>query len=181
MNGSGLPPFIPARYTPPMLFLRAFVFLALCATPALALSCMPYFAEQAFLDAQASSDRYVIVHGRLDFNPADLPTTDMLNQERAQPDNLFGATLTGFSLTGAGYNNRFVRQIRVNAQCFGPWCSSLEAGADYLAFLKQEPGGYLLEISPCGGMAFANPPERVLQSIHECLLGGRCEPPIPER
>ncbi len=159
----------------------ALLVLALAASPAQALSCRPYFAEQAFRDADASPDRYVVVHGRLDFNPADLPGADVPALSQLPRDNFFTATLTGFSLTGSGFDARFVRPIRVNAQCFGPWCATLEPGSDYLAFLKQEPQGYLLELSPCGGMAFANPSERVLQSMHECLLGGRCEPPIPER
>jgi len=163
-----------------MVFLRIFVFVALSATPALALSCMPYFPEQAFLDAQASSDRYVIVHGRLDFNPADLPQVDFNHQEDVRPDNMFGATLTGFSLTGSGYNARFVREIRVNAQCFGPWCAAIQSGEDYLVFLKKQDG-YLLEINPCGGMAFAQPSERILRRIHGCLLGDECAPPVPER
>lgn len=165
-----------------MFLLRAFslLILALAASPAQALSCPPYFAEQAFRDADASPDRYVVVHGRLDFNPAGLPAA-IFPEQPPPRDNLFTATMTGFSLTGSGFDARFVRQIRVNAQCFGPWCATLEPGGDYLVFLKQEPGGYILELSPCGGKAFANPSERVLQSMRECLLGGRCVPSIPER
>lgn len=160
-----------------MLFLRALVLLALTASPALALSCLPYSPEQAFLDAEASVDRYVVVHGQLEFNPADLPQVDYGGHP--WPDNFFNATLTGFSLTGAGFDARFVRRIRVNARCFGQWCGQAVPGSDVLAFLRKEPGGYLLELLPCGGMAFADPSEAVLNTIHECLLGEACTPPDP--
>ena len=168
------------------MLVRALIFAlltlpALGASPALAFSCRPYFAEQAFQDADASPDRYVVVHGRIDFNPADLPGGVSPQLQGVPADNFFGATVTGFSLTGTGFDARFVREIRVNAQCFGPWCASLKAGGDYLAFLKQQQDGYLLELSPCGGMAFGDPSERMLRKMHQCLLRGECEPPVPER
>lgn len=157
--------------------LTLLAFVTLPFGPVLALSCMPYSSEQAFQDASDSPDRYIVVHGMLDFNPADLPLVDMTHQELIAPETLFGATLTGFSLTGSGFDARFVRQIRVNVQCYGPWCGSLTPGREHLTFLKREGGGYLLEINPCGGFAFANPSRALLGKIHECLLGADCEPP----
>ena len=158
-----------------MLFLRILVFLALSATPALALSCLPYFPEQAFLDAEASPDRYVVVHGHLDFNPDDMPRVDYGGHP--WPDNLLGATLSGFSLTGSGFDARFVRKVQVNLRCAGVWCGQLQPGQMVLAFLKKENGGYLLEQLPCGGMAFPEPTEAVLERMHQCLLGEECTPP----
>ena len=150
---------------------------ALTATPALALSCMPYSPQQAFQDANASPDRYIIARGQLDFNPAKLPVVDMERQDATPPDNYFNATLTGFSLTATGFNARFVRQIRVNVQCYGPWCAGLNPGSDYMVFLKQDGSEYLLETNPCGGFAFGEPSGETLNTIHQCLLGEACEPP----
>ncbi|MCP5039362.1 MAG: hypothetical protein GY945_17360 [Rhodobacteraceae bacterium] len=152
-------------------------FSILNASPALALSCMPYSPQQAFQDASASPDAYVIVHGRLEFNPADLPVVDMERQMDTLPDNYLNASLTGFSLTGAGFNARFVRQIKVNVQCYGPWCASLTPGHDYLTFLKKDGHRYLLETNPCSGFAFADPSDELLHDIYRCLLGEECEPP----
>lgn len=154
----------------------ALIVLIFPTAPVHALSCMPYSPVQAFLDAQASPDRYIIVHGRIELNPADLPEGGIRNLEKLQPDNFLPASVTGFSLTGSGYNARFVRQIRVNAQCYASWCASLRPGMEYLVFLKKE-NGYLLEINPCGGMAFAEPDAVMLNKIHECLLGEECLPP----
>ncbi len=157
-----------------ILALLAPFLLVLNPLPAQALSCLPYSPEQAFLNAQESPDRYVIVHGRLDFNPADLPQVEYGGHP--WPDNRFFATLTGFSLTGAGFTARFVRQIRVNAKCLGQWCGLIEPGRDYLVFLKKD-SGYLLELAPCGGMAFAEPDEALLERVHQCLLGEECGQP----
>lgn len=151
--------------------------LMLTAQPTLALSCMPYSPEQAFWDAAASPDRYVVVHGRLDFNPQLLPQVDWTGQDQAPPDTEFAASFTGFSLTRNGFDARFVRSIRVRVQCFGPWCASLEPGRDYLAFLKKQGGGYLLETNPCGGFAFAAPTPEMIGRIETCFQGGPCDPP----
>lgn len=153
-----------------------FALSILVTGPAFALSCMPYSARQAFQDASDSPDRYVVVHGQLAFNPADLPVVDMSHQDRIQPDNFMRASLTGFSLTGSGFNARFVQQIQVNVQCFGPWCGSISSGPDYLMFLKQTSTGYLLETDPCGGFAFYDPAPETLNDMHQCLLGEECQP-----
>lgn len=151
--------------------------MALVASPVLALSCIPYSPRHAFQDASASPDRYVVAHGQLDFDPALLPVVDMARQADTPPDTFFGASLTGFSLTGSGFNARMVQQIQVNVQCYGPWCAGLGAGQEYLMFLKQTDAGYLLETNPCGGYAFQDPTPETLHDMHQCLLGEECAPP----
>ena len=163
-----------------MLLFRALLLLALTSGPALALSCFPYSPQRAFGEAQQSPDPYIVVHGQIDFNPADMPGRDPAAAIPPARDNFLHATFTGFSLTGRGFTARFVRQIRVNVQCLGPWCGVLEPGGEYLAFLRKEPGGsYLLEVDPCYGKAFANPGEEVLAAMRACLLGEDCVQPIP--
>ena len=152
-------------------------FLAVVASPVSALSCLPYSPQQAFTEAERASDRYVVARGQIDFNPADLPKVDMQQQDRVRPDNFLAAGFTGFSLTGRGFTARFVRQIRVNVKCLGPWCGSLVPGQDYLAFIRKDRGGYLLEVGPCYGKAFADPDEALLADMRACLLGEPCEGP----
>ena len=77
-------------------------------------------------------------------------------QQDTPPHTYFGATMTGFSLTGRGFIARFVQPIRVHVECYGPWCASLTSGAMYLTFLKVTDEGYLLETNPCSGFAFAD-------------------------
>lgn len=148
----------------------------LLAGPALALSCMPYGVTDAFLAADGSQSDYIVVHGRLDFDAANLPATDWDRQDLTPPETLFAGRLSGRSLTRAGFTAPFESTIAINVQCFGPWCSSLAAGADYLAFLKREGGGYLLETNPCGGFAFGAPSREMLDAVVSCFQGGRCEP-----
>ncbi len=158
-------------------FLAAVFFSVMSAGPVTALSCVQYPPEQAFQDASASPDSYVIVHGKLSFNPADLPLGFDERGGGPTKETLFSASVVGFSLTAAGFNNRFIRNIKVHAACIGPWCASLGTGEDYLLFLKKVDQNYLLEITPCPGFAFANPNAEVLNNIHQCLLGEACEPP----
>lgn len=148
----------------------------LIAGPAFALSCLPYSARQAFQDASESADLYVLVHGQLVFNRADLPVADMSQQGLIQPDNFLRARLSGDSLTEDGFTARFASRIDVNVQCFGPWCGGLSSGSDYLIFLKQTASGYLLETNPCGGFAFEAPQPATLDDMHQCLLGNECAP-----
>ncbi len=157
-------------------FLASLILSIFMAEPALALSCAPYSAQQAFLDASNAPEPYIIAHGQLEFNPGDLPDVDWEHQEATPQDTFLNASLTGFSLTGSGFNARFVRQIRVNVQCYGPWCASLRPGIEYLVFLKKEGGEYLLEVNPCSGYAFWEPSQDTLDDIHQCLLGESCEP-----
>ena len=165
-----------------MVFLRALLFAGVAALPApvLALSCAPTPPERAFQQAQASRDAYIVAVGQLDFNPDDLPVVTDPAVEQPAHDNVFRATLTGFFLTGSGFDARFVRQIRVNAQCIGPFCAALAPGQQYLAFLRQEGQGYVLEQSPCGGLGYPKPSDALLERMHQCLLGEECVAPDRE-
>ena len=156
--------------------------LALCLpSPALALSCMPYDAVLAYHDAAKSDDSYVVVLGDLTFDDGKLPVTDWEHQQDTPPDTLFQGTLTGHSLTHDGFTAPFDRTIRINVQCFGPWCSSLTPDIDYLTFLKQTDSGYLLEVNPCGGFAFGTPSQQVTDQIAACFRGERCVSPLSQR
>lgn len=155
--------------------------LTLIAAPALALSCMPYNAVQAYHDAQNASDAYLIVLGTLTFDEAQLPVVDWNKQEEVAPDNLFPAHLAGHSLARRGFVLPFREEITANVQCAGPWCSSLTNDEIYLAFLKQTDDGYLLETNPCGGFAFADPDPDILSRVKACVRGSGCDPDLLER
>ncbi len=118
--------------------------LTILASPAVALSCLPYNAVQAFLDAKNSPDPYLVVLGTLSFDEEHLPKVDWNKQENVKPDNVFPAYLAGHSLARRGFVLPFREDIMVNVQCAGPWCASLTAGEVYLAFLKQTTDGFEL-------------------------------------
>jgi len=158
--------------------IRALAFIAAIAAPlpGLALSCLPYGPVDAFWAAAESEDRYVVVRGRLDFNPARLPVVDWEKQEETPPLTTFNASFAGFSLTQEGFTARFVRTIRAEVACYGPWCSTLVPGAEVLGFLRKDGSSYVLATDPCGGFAFTNPTEEMVNSVVRCFRGGPCEP-----
>jgi len=148
----------------------------LAPVPGLALSCLPHSPVNAFWDAAESEDRYVVVLGTLDFNPARLPVVDWEKQEETVPLTTFNASFSGFSLTQQGFNARFVRTIRAEVACYGPWCATLAPGAEVLGFLRKDGLSYVLETNPCGGFAFTNPTDEMIESVVQCFRGGPCEP-----
>lgn len=150
-------------------------------TTASALSCRPYNAIAAYNDAAKSDDAYVVVHGTLRFDESKLPKVDWDRQEDVKPDNFLSGRIDGQSLTRAGFTAQFVRDIDINVQCYGPWCSGLTNGADFLVYLKKVGDDYLLETNPCGGFAFQDPDRAILSKVTACLNGKRCDPDLPRR
>lgn len=157
------------------------ILMTCLASPAIALSCMPYNATQAFIDAQAAPDPYLVVVGTITFDQEKLPRADRANQNNVKPDNRFHARVEGHSLAKRGFVLPFREEISVNVQCYGPWCSSLTNGETYLAFLKQTKDGYHLETNPCGGYAFGDPSGEMLYQMKSCMRGTGCDPKLPER
>lgn len=163
--------------------MRAFLALifSLIAVPAFALSCMPYNAVHAYLDADGDVAPYLIVLGRLTFDDTQLPHVDWRKPDEVRPDNRFTANLVGHSLTRQGFVTPFQDEITLNVQCAGPWCGGLDDDKDHLTFLKMTDGGLLLETGPCGGFAFVDPDPKVLSRIKACIRGEKCDPDLPRR
>lgn len=156
------------------MFLRSLIPALLLSTPALALSCLPYGPVEAYKDAEASEDAYIVVLGTLQFDESKLPKVDWEHQDQTPEYTFFTGHFTGHSLGGDGFVHPFDQQIEVNVQCFGPWCGGLTSGYEYLAYLRQTEGGFLLTTDPCGGMAFGHPDESVVRQVVRCGRGGRC-------
>ncbi|TYB77605.1 hypothetical protein [Maritimibacter fusiformis] len=154
-----------------MIRLIAFVAALSLPLPGLALSCLPYSHTQAFLDANAAAERYIVVTGRLDFDSRDLPGTDGVN---AAEDSTLSARVTGTSLSYAGFVTPFDRTIRVNVACAAMWCGQLDAGHHYLMFLRQGGGDWVLEQAPCTPMAFFEPTAQMEAEVVACMQGGPC-------
>lgn len=160
--------------------IRALLFVlgvAMCA-PAFALSCLPPDVAQSYIRAAEATEPYIVVRGQLSFDPARLPSTDMIPQ-RKPAHTLIPARLTGQALTRSGFDQAFDRAITLDVQCFGPWCASAVPGIEYLGFLERRDGGYVLAVDPCGGMAHPEPTPAMLDQVLTCLQGGPCAPKRP--
>ncbi len=148
--------------------------LALYApVPALALSCVAPSVERTYEFAQKSSAAYVVVHGKLTFNERKLPREGSTSQNPPKMTKI-PATLSGRSLSKAGFSTPFKQGITLEVSCFGPWCGSGENGMDVLAFVKKGKGGYTLAIDPCGGEVFVNPEPVKLKKVKTCFKRGKC-------
>ena len=154
----------------------AFCLALLLPVQAVALSCTPHYIEDAYNEAAASLDTYVVVRGDLRFDPNDLPEVDFAKQDEVPPETRIRARLTGQSLTQRGFLQPFAQDITLTVQCAGPWCAKPKQGA-HLAFLRQASEGYELVTHPCGAFAFAKPTPQMLDKVHACFTGAYCRPP----
>ncbi|MZR15321.1 hypothetical protein GQE99_20065 [Maritimibacter sp. DP07] len=137
--------------------------------PAAALSCIRTTPTDAFQRADESPDRYVVVHGRLDFDQSRAPE----GYDEDASDVTLPARLSGQALNRDGFTTPFDVSLDLTLQCAGPWCGTIARDVDQLLFVKVLDRGYALEIGACPGNAFANPSQGDLDAMVECL-GGAC-------
>lgn len=116
---------------------------------------------------------YVVVHGRLVVGKGKMPRADPTTQEAPKMTRI-RAKMMGRSLSKAGFQVPFEREIMLEVACFGPWCGSVANGVDVLAFLRRDKGGYALGINPCGGDVFVAPRATMLKQVERCFKRGQC-------
>ena len=75
----------------------------LAAGPALALSCLPWGPQDAYLEADAAVASYVVVQGRLSFDESLLPKTDWEHQETTPRETRIPARVRGQALQRGGF------------------------------------------------------------------------------
>lgn len=155
--------------------LIAIVLSVLVPAQAMALSCVRPTVERSFAQAQASDDYYVVVRGRLTFDESKIPKTQ-LNSNDAPELTKIPATMSGSSLSQAGFKTPFDRKITIELRCFGPWCGSAVSGSEYLGFMKNTASGYALSIDPCQSQVFPEPTPQMLDAVTDCLNGAACSP-----
>ncbi|MDR9392737.1 MAG: hypothetical protein RI571_00280 [Roseovarius sp.] len=154
-------------------FCIALIFMA---GPAVALSCLRPDVARSFHRADAAPETYLVVHGKLGFDESLLPERNLRSWQGAPAETLVPAVLKGKSLSKAGFETDFDRQITLKVQCFGPWCGGAVSGIDYLAFVENDSGDFFLTLGPCGGFDFPRPDAEMLETVLRCFRGGRCEP-----
>lgn len=157
---------------------RIFLAVALACAPvaATALSCMPHSVEAAYLEAQASDAKFVVVRGSLDFNARKLPKVDYNNQQATPDLTRIDAKLTGMSLSDAGFNTPYSKPVTLAVSCFGPWCASVQQGSEVLAFVELGAQGNVIATNPCGGYLFGTPTPKMIRAVKSCFAGKTCAP-----
>lgn len=151
----------------------AFLLAIVAPFPALALSCMRASVPATYERLQAAPETYVVVHGKLMIENGKKGQKGFSTGTEPKSSRVRG-TIAGKSLSKAGFQAPFERDIRVDLICLGPWCGSVENGSDVLAFLKREGGGYVLSVEPCYGDVFVNPQPDMLKQAERCFKKGQC-------
>ncbi|KCV82645.1 hypothetical protein ATO10_06871 [Actibacterium atlanticum] len=149
--------------------------LALCATQAQALSCVPADPVASYVKARDSEEVYVVVRGSLSGRP-DLPAPDL--SDNAPESSLYTSHFQGYRIATNGFTVLFETRVEVTELCFAVWCAHVPDQDDAVMFLRQTetPAGWALIEGPCGGNVFSNPSDEMIKDLTRCARGGPCEP-----
>lgn len=153
--------------------LAALLVALMFAGQAMALSCVPQDIKRTFTQAHEAEEIFVVVHGRVSFDADLLPKTDLADQTMPQSTDI-PARIEGVALTRKGFGPAFAQDITLSVLCFGPWCGGMVPDIEQLTFLQRTEAGYVLQINPCGGMAFPEPTEDMLDTVATCFRRGTC-------
>lgn len=152
--------------------------LVLLANQAAALSCMRPDPVAAFQRALDAPERFYVLYGTISFDESLLPQ-GVVNRQR-DPLPILGS-YSGDGLTMGGFQPTTLSDVIVQSICAGPWCGRMASGVDHLMFAKQTDAGLVIAVGPCGGTAFADPTQDVLDQMVQCIRGEACEPADPFR
>lgn len=149
----------------------ALVALSLAAGQASALSCVKPDPVAAFNFAAESEKTYLILRGKLGFDPKKL-------QDPAGPPiaTKIATNFKGKLLTADGFTDDIEVPVTLALNCAGPWCARISPNTDYMAFVVQMDQELIFGVSPCYQFAFANPTEEAIERVEQCAAGGPCEP-----
>ena len=148
--------------------------LAAClAQPAWSLSCVAPDIARDFTRAAESGDIYIVVKGDLFFNETALPGGFDRGAMQQREGVEIPAWLKGRSLTPDGFTKTFERDVILRVSCIGPWCGSAARG-EHLAFLRQERQNWVIDLSPCPGMIYAQPTPEQEATVKACFRGEQC-------
>ncbi|MGC0223296.1 hypothetical protein [Pseudooceanicola nitratireducens] len=140
---------------------------SLSAGTAQALSCLQPDPALSYAEAAASDDAYLVVTGEL---------THDAGSGTIQEATQMPARIAGHFLKGSGFSEPMDIPVTLALSCVSVWCSSApESGSQVLAFLKETPTGYVLDLPPCGGWMFQDARDDQIKAVTICHTGGSCE------
>jgi hypothetical protein len=151
--------------------LSAALLALLLPAQASALSCLRPEIDALWTRATGGEARYTVALGRLDFDAGGLPQTGV--GAAAQPVYL-PARFTGNGLSQQGFDTPMSLNVALEVRCIGPWCGSATPGQELVAFLRQHPEGWVVELAPCGGMVWPEPDAAVRARLLACMNGADC-------
>ena len=119
--------------------------IASLAGPALALSCMRPDAVRLYEQARDSEDLYSMVIGTVTPNAPIVAPTAQGRKTSETP-----VTLSGRSLTNAGFTGAFDQTVTLRLSCLSVWCADApEFEDEVLVTLRHEQDNLVIDVSPC--------------------------------
>ncbi|MFW8633618.1 hypothetical protein [Cribrihabitans pelagius] len=158
--------------------LLAAAVLTLSASPALALSCVPWGVQDAYLEAAESEHVYNVIAGALAFDEEQLPRSHSDNPGSTPELTRVPAQLSGKMLAGGAFSEPVDVPVTLEVECLGPWCGGIVAGEDHIFFAEQRGDELVVRANACGGWSFADTP-KARRQVLSCHGGGECVPKMP--
>ncbi|MFN3661496.1 hypothetical protein [Yoonia sp.] len=139
-----------------------------------ALSCLAPDAVRTFIELDAASETYVVLHGSLSFDENNLPP---FVQDDPVPDPApIMAEFTGKGLTTDGFTFDYTGPVVLQVTCAGPWCGTAQSDQDAVIFVAADETPVTVTADPCGGRLFYNPTPETIAMLTSCMQGGACSP-----
>lgn len=148
--------------------------LTLAPVQAAALSCLAPDIDRLWSRAADSPATCMVGLGRLDFDTARLPRGGAGTD--APERSLLPARFSGAFLTKTGFDAPAAVDVALELRCIGAWCGGAPAGEELIAFLRQGPHGWSVELAPCGGMIWPRPDAGTKARLQACMNGADCSP-----
>ena len=123
--------------------------------------------SQAFAHADGAPELYVVVEGRVSYDPSDLPQT---GDNDAPPLTEVQGRLSGRSLSRAGFTSPVDMPVTLLVGCAGPWCGTLQQG-EVVAFVRKGDHRWEIDVGACPGSVFDATPS-VRAEVMACMSGG---------
>lgn len=151
---------------------------AVAASPAMALSCLPWGAADAYLHAAQSDSAYNIIAGELRFDESLLPQSHAEDPADMPPLSRIPAQLSGKLLEGKYFAGRVSVPVVLEVECAGPWCAGVKAGAGYVVLAEQRGAELVVQVGACGGFLFDDT-SQIRREVLDCHRGKGCAPSAP--
>ena len=142
--------------------------VAILGGPVHALSCAQTDAIASFQMAAASSENFLILHGRLSFDPSRLVANGP-----ADPAPI-AAEFSGDWLSPDGFAPTQGVPLTLQQVCAASWCGSAQPDVPYLMFAQQTGQSWTLTAAPCPGLIFHTPDAATLAALEDCIKGRDC-------
>lgn len=151
--------------------------LVLSASHAAALTCVPMGPGDVYqIIAREEAADYVVLEGRLSFDPSSLPQSGQGAPKRPQR---VSAYFTGLMLGERFFDQDVTGEILIESHCEAGQCGALEDGGRYLLFARQEEVDLVLPLDPCVSFAFSAADGAAGDVILQCHKGLDCPSELP--